>query len=78
MNVNNFAYCLGFVAVGCIAYVALQQILGLLPERWFGIGSCNSTGAGSGRTPVVMVEETTGILVPSFPFQKFLGAIFAS
>lgn len=57
MNVNDSAYCAGSVAVRGVAYMALQQILGLLPERWIGISGGNSTSAGSGRALVEIVFE---------------------
>jgi hypothetical protein len=37
--------------------MAIQQVLGLLPERWIGISGGNSTGAGSGRALVEIAFE---------------------
>jgi hypothetical protein len=68
-RVNNFADCAGAVAARGAAYLALQQILGLLPERWLGTGGRDSTGAASGRAPVGAFARTIGI---SFPIRFWL------
>jgi hypothetical protein len=72
MNVNDSAYRAGSVAVRGAAYMAPQQILGLLPERWVGIGRGRSTGAGSGRAPVESVLENDGSYDPvALPLEIF-------
>ena len=77
MNVNNSAYCAGAVAARGAANLALQQILGLLPEWRFGIGCRDSTGVGSGRTPVRALGND-GIHNPIVLYLEIFQALFGN
>jgi hypothetical protein len=57
VNVDDFADCSGAVAGGGAAVVALQQVVGLLPERRPGFGCGGSAGAASSGAALVIFRE---------------------
>jgi len=54
LHVNDSANCFGFAVAWSSARLALQQELGILPQRWAWVGSHCVAGTTSGRATVAV------------------------
>ena len=68
---NHFNYP-DYLADRCVADVALQRRMGLLPERWFGLGGPDRRGSVVVGQNIARLRQSDGIAEPAVrPWTRF-------